>query len=404
MSIAEKNTIISANNVTIAENEQKVYKAGQLKTLQDSEYMNTKVSGTAIAVNDVSPIEHSVGCKLRSKNLFDSSLLLASDKWNLVDGYYTGIPSYLYQIYRSDTGLSLFNNFKPNTQYTFSFTGYSDDENTQGAKLFTFRFKYSDGTTEDIWIENNIEKTYTLTTSAGKTIVGLHIYYGRNPVSYVKNIQLELGTTATAYTPYISDFTGIEVSRYGKNLLPSDISNLDNWVDAELSGNQAGSRFYFLNLAEGYKHTISLKIKDGIPSDMGYLYLFRSNDNWQTEEQVIMLIQNKYNRTPHTFTAEKGYKYALWWFSVYARDRFEKYYYDLQIEVGETKTEYEPYIEPTTYTAKADGIVEGILSLSPNITLLTNNNDVVINANYLRDIDTYIDNLITDVALSGGEA
>ena len=29
---------------------------------------------------------------------------------------------------------------------------------------------------------------------------------------------------------------------------------------------------------------------------------------------------------------------------------------------------------------------------------------VVINANYLRDIDTYIDNLITDVALSGGEA
>ncbi len=196
------------------------------------------------------------------KNLFDSSQLLAAKDWTETDGVYSGLPSYLYDIYRHDTGKSLFNDFTPNTQYKISFTGYSDDENTMGSKLLTFRFKYSDGTTEDVWIKNNVETTYTLISTAGKTVVGLHMSYGQNPMCYVWDIQLEIGTTATPY---------------------------------------------------------------------------------------------------------------------------------------------EPYISPTTYQSTADGTVEGITSISPNIILLSNAPGVIINANYYRDLDIYISNLQQAVALSGGE-
>ena len=47
------------------------------------------------------------------------------------------------------------------------------------------------------------------------------------------------------------------------------------------------------------------------------------------------------------------------------------YFKNIQIELGTTATDYEPYTEPTTYQSTADGIVEGIKSISPNMTLLT---------------------------------
>jgi hypothetical protein len=73
------------------------------------------------------------------------------------------------------------------------------------------------------------------------------------------------------------------------------------------------------------------------------------------------------------------------------------------LELGTTATAYEPYIEPTTYTANSDGTINGIKSISPNMTLLTNNSGVVINAHYYKDPDIVISNLTQAVALSGGE-
>lgn len=54
---------------------------------------------------------------------------------------------------------------------------------------------------------------------------------------------------------------------------------------------------------------------------------------------------------------------------------------------------YEPYVEPTTYTANADGTVYGVRSLSPSMTLTTDTDGVTIDCSYLRDIDRYIDGL-----------
>ena len=54
---------------------------------------------------------------------------------------------------------------------------------------------------------------------------------------------------------------------------------------------------------------------------------------------------------------------------------------------------YEPYVEPTIYTANADGTVDGVRSLSPSMTLTTDTDGVTIDCSYLRDVDRYIDGL-----------
>ena len=76
---------------------------------------------------------------------------------------------------------------------------------------------------------------------------------------------------------------------------------------------------------------------------------------------------------------------------------------NIQLELGTTATYFEPYIEPQTVKANADGTVEGLTSLHPNMTIISDTENVVIECNYLRDIDTYIDNLMMNIALTGGE-
>ena len=78
-------------------------------------------------------------------------------------------------------------------------------------------------------------------------------------------------------------------------------------------------------------------------------------------------------------------------------------YKNIQVEIGETATEYEPYIEPTEYTANADGTVEGIKSKYPSMSFTTDTEGVNISVEYYKDIDKVLQNLAINTALSGGE-
>ena len=58
---------------------------------------------------------------------------------------------------------------------------------------------------------------------------------------------------------------------------------------------------------------------------------------------------------------------------------------NFQIEIGSTATNYEPYM-CQTITANADGTVDGLTSLSPNMTIMTDTEGAVINAHYLKSL------------------
>ncbi len=71
---------------------------------------------------------------------------------------------------------------------------------------------------------------------------------------------------------------------------------------------------------------------------------------------------------------------------------------NVQVELGTTATEYEPYVEPTEYTPNNDGTVEGVTSLYPNTSLITDTAGAIIDCEYNRDINKAYESLLQRVA------
>lgn len=114
--------------------------------------------------------------------------------------------------------------FKENTQYTFSIDLYdvpavdSSDNNTYTG--ITIYFKYTDDTystilgTQETRISNsNKWNKIEFVSNPNKTISNIAISFGTTQAySYIKNIQLEEGTTATPYEPYQGSTTRINLT------------------------------------------------------------------------------------------------------------------------------------------------------------------------------------------------
>ena len=74
---------------------------------------------------------------------------------------------------------------------------------------------------------------------------------------------------------------------------------------------------------------------------------------------------------------------------------FDEVLNSLQIEMGDTATEYEPYVEPITYPVNSDGTVDGVKSIYPTTVLFTNSEGATIEAEYNKDINKTLGDLET---------
>lgn len=75
---------------------------------------------------------------------------------------------------------------------------------------------------------------------------------------------------------------------------------------------------------------------------------------------------------------------------------------NLQVELGGSVTEYEPYNSASaTYTLAEDGSCE-VTSIAPTMTLLTDNPDVVMDCEYNRDINKAFEQLTQAIISMGG--
>lgn len=77
------------------------------------------------------------------------------------------------------------------------------------------------------------------------------------------------------------------------------------------------------------------------------------------------------------------------------------YINELQLELGKTASEYEPF-KGETYTPSADGTVEGVTSLYPTTTLLCDTEGVTIDVEYNKDANKVIAELIDLIGSGGG--
>lgn len=194
--------------------------------------------------------------------------------------------------------------------------------------------------------------------------------------------QLELGSTATAYTPYISDLSSVNVTRRGKNLIPYpyyDTTKTQNGVtftvntdgSIALSGASTGQAiFYFmygsLSLKKGTTYTFSAS-GDYNFSGSATLYIY---DSKQGQTAYIPLATDK----KATFTPNVDIKNTNCYI-VLPANRTASGTIKVQLELGSTATN-EPY-QGQTYTPTVSGEVTGITNLYPVTTLLTNNAGVV---------------------------
>jgi hypothetical protein len=177
----------------------------------------------------------------------------------------------------------------------------------------------------------------------------------------------------------ITDFSAVSVKRYGKNLFDKDNPNVKSWY---IQGGKilqgTNGRLLYIPCRPNTTYTMSKTLGSAFflaytteepkvnISCYGTVTKAADNITITTGEDAFYLVSYFYNAVNDTITLDEMLS-------------------SIQIEVGTTATPYEQYKAPTTYTANADGTVDGIRSLSPSMTLVSDNDGVVINARYFPE-------------------
>lgn len=345
-----------------------------------SSALRGNASGEAVRLTDVSPLEHTLTVKLKSKNLlpfpyFHSSMLhlgitytVNSDGTITANGTATGRSEFVLSANKSDWASGDYvlsgcpSGGSKNTYYLQTINGYVD-------------------TGSGIKAPSMAElKRISIVIIKGTTVSNL-----------VFKPQLELGTTPTAYTPYITDFSGVTLKRYGKNLLPypyknTNIDHTANGINYKVKSDgtvvvngTATAQSYFI-LAEPVVLNKGVYYLSGCPSGgMGSTYsIYFQYDNFSYYKAdygsgVKIDVNGKKNCTV-----------AI---NIGKNTTVSNLVFKPMLEVGSKLTDFEERRTAVAYTPAADGTVSGVKSLCPTTTLMTDTAGVIIEAEYNRDIN-----------------
>lgn len=374
---------VSEKLLQVAQNNPKVYHSGQLNIVKNAECLKGSKSGSAMLLDDVSPVSHDMGVKVRSKNLIpypfiyetiDSHGITFTDNKDgtiTLKGKNDRTEISNYNLFNTSDKLSF---LKPNTDYYLScnldIIRSLRTVNSSGAyKYYSYgNINFSPDETPDRLF---IQIKTTDTTTYDNTVVKL---------------QIEEGTTATAYTPYVPDLTAVKVKRCGKNLIPYPYSETT----------KTQNKVTFTDNGDG-----SITIKGTATADTYFwLCTIDFGDKPINAISVDSATNGIYTASKRLYYNQNSKGSSI---NIISGTTVEETIYP-QIELGTIATDYEPYITPTEYTPTADGIVNGVTSLYPNTTLMTDTDGVMIDCEYYKDIDKTFNELTTSVALSGGDS
>ena len=275
---------ISENNVTIANNTPKVFKAGQLSVLEQPSILKGSSIGSYVRADNVSLIEHELSINLSGNTLTDFS-----------------------NVTLSKYGKNIINMAKTQTSGTTTKSGI----------------------------------TYTIDTKNGK-------------------VTLDSGTASAGVTIFV----------YGDS---SKMLNLVAGEDMVLSGciNGTNTTYRLMACIERADGTT------GYPQDYGSGLKI-------TKGQKIKYV----------------YINVLSGYSVPESGPIEFY---PQLEVGISKSSFEPYKDEEIIKVNGYGDIHGVMSVSPTTTLLSSHpNDISIIMQYYKDADAAFEDQLLNIAMSGG--
>ena len=344
----------------------------ETKTLCNLLFSNAlrgSASGEAVRLTDVSPLEHTLTVKLKSKNLlpfpyFHSSMLQAgitytvnSDGTITANGTATGRSEFVLSANKSD----------------WASGNYVLSGCPSGGSADTYSLQTINGFSDT---GSGLQKNDT----AEFARISIIIKKGTTVSNLVFKPQLELGTTPTAYTPYITDFSGVTLKRYGRNLV--DISDGDSaasasTVDITESCPRGINIFGSAYLERSVNQPCRLRIDYVVDGETNYLFgEMMYSSGICTVEGTIPISATQVNLTFQKLINGEG----------------DIYWKNIQLEIGDSATDYRAF-QQQNYIANADGTVPGVTGISDDITLITDTDGVTVNAEYNKDINKVISEL-----------
>ena len=354
-------------------------------------------TGAVISASDVSPNEHDLKIKVSSKNLFHfvRDTNTTSNGLKITAGANTSsFTADGTSTNSSIVGYSFPSMLLPAGTYTLSISDvpFSDKE---GADRIHINGKNPlTGSAEVLaYIHfNGTQKRVTFTiTETWEVFVNFLFSPGRTWENQEFTVQLEKGTEASGYAPYVADVEGVTVSRYGKNLFMPEL---------EIGGIAGAS-------GNNYSNPAQLRSSVYMPISPASYCVFTTLPEYFKDVTIFVYGKNKERLAMLEVTSTKraidlsGYAVGYVRLRIAKQDGTDMTEEDIelaktafQIEIGNTATEYEPYIEPITAVADAEGNVEGLMSLAPNMTLVSENG-TVIDCTYNRDANKVITDLET---------
>lgn len=345
---------ITAKGVAASESEKfntLVPKVAQIEELKGEEkvldnitqYNNTPQS--IVSIDYPENVSKKIDLQLSSKNLFDKSIPI-KDVYVTADAIRKG-----YKI--------------PVNAGTYTVSGGSND---------TF-CKTLIGDIYGAYHLLGISQTLTLETDGYILIYGLDV---QSVTAVLDTLQMESGSTATAYTPYISDFSNVNVKACGKNLLENPNVHAYNYSADYKKYNSADEIF----LPAG---TYSISASKNMPT---LQFWNKETKAYYTVDEVVS-----------AYSTNTYYKVYDGRGLGRASDAVNRMYFTLkkealitlnsgistgttvqcQLKLGSTVTSYEPY-QGQTYTSTSDGKVSGISSIYPITNIFADNASVAITA------------------------
>lgn len=199
--------------------------------------------------------------------------------------------------------VTIFDKFKPNTQYTISVYARSENISTRGGY---FIIEYSDGSITEFYTTDNTWQLIKTTSTNGKSIKRFYANYGSSTaITYYDydTLQLEEGTVATPYEPY-TESTAYTPAGEPLRSLPNGIKDEISVVGADKGtlvqrvGVDGEGNLYELPEPIVTQHEITILDQDGNPTNAlqcgpGYtVYVEPADGNW--EETTIPTIEYVY--------------------------------------------------------------------------------------------------------------
>lgn len=407
---AEQQAAIAAKGVAVLDSIPDEYEALQtgVDTLFNSVASGIRgnLSGPVVRADNVSAVNHNVKCLLYGKNLL--SFPYSDPSTKVEDGITFTI---------SDDGQTVIANGKATGQAFYCLKD-AQAKLKLPAGTYTLSGAPSGGTGDTYYMylvdENNKSfpdygsgKTFTLSE---ETTVRLFIFVNTGAIAdnLVFKPMLEKSETATEYAPYI-DPTTVAVKRCGKNLAYQNDFAISG--TAYSSGSIGGLGYTVLvkdiKITKGESYIISMDKPTEVTTPRYFLYngnlsaLAHTSayneivPNKRGVEKVVssdaILATGEYEHIAITTGGA----------STFAAGEVNFEIKKLQLEIGNSATEFEPY-KGEEYTPGADGIVPGVTSVSPTMTIMTDTPGVTVECEYIVDTKTYIDNKIAE-ALKGSE-